>query len=97
MTSTENSMLTMKIIKLLGIAGIAVLVASYMAARVQRRDEEERRPPQRTASRRSVGRVRVARAAPGPRRRAPLPRTETQGRRPERWDHAGPGEFMWRP
>lgn len=42
MTSTESSMLTMKIIKLLGIAGIAVLVASYMAARVQRRDEEER-------------------------------------------------------
>jgi hypothetical protein len=43
MTSAENSMLTMKIIKLLGIAGVAVLVASYMAARVQRRDEEERR------------------------------------------------------
>jgi hypothetical protein len=43
MTSTENNMLTMKIIKLLGIAGIAVLVASYMASRVQRRDEEERR------------------------------------------------------
>ena len=42
MNSAENSMLTMKIIKLLGIAGIAVLVASYMAARVQRRDEEER-------------------------------------------------------
>jgi hypothetical protein len=36
-------MLTMKIIKVLGIAGIAVLVASYMAARGQRRDEEERR------------------------------------------------------
>jgi hypothetical protein len=43
MTSTESSKLTMKIIKLLGIAGIAVLVASYMAERVQRRDEEERR------------------------------------------------------
>jgi hypothetical protein len=42
MTSTENNMLTMKIIKLLGIAGIAVLVASYMAARIQKRDEEER-------------------------------------------------------
>jgi hypothetical protein len=42
MTSTESSMLTMKIIKLLGIAGVAILVASYMAARVQRRDEEER-------------------------------------------------------
>ena len=43
MTRTESSMLTMKIIKLLGIAGVAVLVASYMASRVQRRDEEERR------------------------------------------------------
>lgn len=42
MTSTENHMLTMKIIKLLGIAGIAILVASYLAARGQRRDEEER-------------------------------------------------------
>jgi len=42
MTSTETNMLTMKIIKLLGIAGIAILVASYMAARGQRRDEEER-------------------------------------------------------
>jgi hypothetical protein len=42
MTSTESNMLTMKIIKLLGIAGIAVLVASYMAARAQRRDEDER-------------------------------------------------------
>jgi len=43
MTSTENSMLTMKIIKLLGIAGIAILVASYMAARGERKNEEERR------------------------------------------------------
>ena len=42
MTSTETNMLTMRIIKILGIAGIAILVASYMAARVQRRDEEER-------------------------------------------------------
>jgi hypothetical protein len=42
MTSTESNMLTMKIIKLLGIAGIAVLVAAYMSARVQRRDEDER-------------------------------------------------------
>jgi hypothetical protein len=33
----------MKIIKVLGIAGIAILVASYMAARGQRRDDEERR------------------------------------------------------
>jgi hypothetical protein len=36
-------MLTVKIIKALGIAGIAVLVASFMAARSQRRDEDERR------------------------------------------------------
>jgi hypothetical protein len=43
MTSTENSMLTMKIIKLLGIAGIAILVASYMAARGERKSEKERR------------------------------------------------------
>jgi hypothetical protein len=44
MTTTEgNHMLTMKIIKLLGIAGIAVLAAVYMAGRIQRRDEEERR------------------------------------------------------
>jgi hypothetical protein len=43
MTSSDNSMLTMKIIKLLGIAGIAILVASYMAARSQRRAEDERR------------------------------------------------------
>jgi hypothetical protein len=43
MSSADHRMLTMKIIKVLGIAGIAVLVASYMAARGQRRDEEERR------------------------------------------------------
>jgi hypothetical protein len=43
MNPTENSRVTMRIIKLLGIAGVAVLVASYMAARVQRREEEERR------------------------------------------------------
>jgi hypothetical protein len=43
MTGTENSMLTMKIIKLLGIAGIAILVASYLAARGERKNEEERR------------------------------------------------------
>ena len=43
MTSTENSMLTMKIIKLLGIAGIAILVASYLAARGERKSEDERR------------------------------------------------------
>lgn len=42
MTSSESRMLTMRIIKLLGIAGVAILVASYMAARGQKRDEEER-------------------------------------------------------
>jgi hypothetical protein len=36
-------MLTLRIIKLLGIAGIAVLAAAYIAARTQRREEEERR------------------------------------------------------
>jgi hypothetical protein len=43
MNSTENSMLTMKIIKLLGLAGIAILTAAYLASRMERRDEEERR------------------------------------------------------
>lgn len=36
-------MLTMRIIKLLGIAGIAVLAAAWFASREQRRSEEERR------------------------------------------------------
>jgi hypothetical protein len=35
-------MLTTRIIKLLGIAGIAVLAAAWMSARAQRREEEER-------------------------------------------------------
>ncbi len=43
MTRTESRMLTIRIIKLLGIAGIAILAASFMATRTQRRDEEERR------------------------------------------------------
>jgi hypothetical protein len=43
MNRSEHSMLTMKIIKLLGIAGVAVLVASYMAARSQRRKVDERK------------------------------------------------------
>ena len=43
MTRTEDKMLTMRIIKLLGIAGVAVLAAAWMASRVQRREEEERR------------------------------------------------------
>jgi hypothetical protein len=42
MSSTEGSMLTMRIIKLLGIAGIAVLAASYIAARAQKREQERR-------------------------------------------------------
>jgi hypothetical protein len=33
MTDGDRAMLTMKIIKLLGIAGIAILAASFMAAR----------------------------------------------------------------
>ena len=43
MTSTEGNMLTMRIIKLLGIAGIAILAASFVAARAQRREAENRR------------------------------------------------------
>jgi len=43
MSSTEGSMLTMRIIKLLGIAGVVVLAASFLAVRMQRRDEERRR------------------------------------------------------
>jgi hypothetical protein len=43
MTSTEGRMLTMRIIKLLGIAGIAILAASFVAARAQRREQENRR------------------------------------------------------
>jgi hypothetical protein len=43
MTSTEGNMLTMRIIKLLGIAGIAILAASFVAARAQRREQENRR------------------------------------------------------
>jgi len=42
MSSTEGSMLTLRIIKLLGIAGIAVLAASYVAARAQKREQERR-------------------------------------------------------
>jgi hypothetical protein len=41
-TDTGSNM-TMRIIKLLGIAGIAILAASYVAARTQRREQEERR------------------------------------------------------
>jgi hypothetical protein len=36
-------MLTVKIIKLLGIAGIAILAASFLASRAQRQEEEARR------------------------------------------------------
>jgi len=36
-------MLTTRIIKLLGIAGVAVLAAAWIAAREQRREDEERR------------------------------------------------------
>ena len=43
MTRMEGKMLTMRIIKLLGIAGVAVLAAAWMASRAQRREEEHRR------------------------------------------------------
>jgi len=43
MKQTEGNMRTMKIIQLLGIAGIVVLAASYLASRSQRREEDERR------------------------------------------------------
>jgi hypothetical protein len=43
MIRAEGNMLTMRIIRLLGIAGIAVLAAVFLAAREQRREEEERR------------------------------------------------------
>ena len=46
MSSAEGNMLTMRIIKLLGIAGVAVLAAVYIASREQRRDQralEDRR------------------------------------------------------
>jgi hypothetical protein len=42
MTSPEGKMLTMRIIKVLGIAGVAVLAAAWMASRVQRRQQQER-------------------------------------------------------
>ncbi len=43
MTTTEKNMVAMRIIKLLGIAGIAILAASFVAARSQRKAEEQRR------------------------------------------------------
>ncbi|HET7812412.1 MAG TPA: hypothetical protein VFL16_17715 [Steroidobacteraceae bacterium] len=43
MNRMEGKMLTMRIIKLLGIAGVAVLAAAWMASRTQRREEERRR------------------------------------------------------
>jgi HAMP domain-containing protein len=43
MTRTEDKMLTMRIIKLLGIAGVAVLAAAWMADRMQRRQQAARR------------------------------------------------------
>jgi len=43
MTSAEGNMLTMRIIKLLGIAGVAVLAAVYIASRTQRREQDYRR------------------------------------------------------
>jgi hypothetical protein len=43
MNGTEGRMLTLRIVKLLGIAGVAVLAAVYIAARTQRRAEEDKR------------------------------------------------------
>jgi hypothetical protein len=43
MNRSDNGIIAMRIIKLLGIAGIAVLAASYVASRNQRRTQEERR------------------------------------------------------
>lgn len=43
MNRSGNGMIAMRIIKLLGIAGIAVLAASYAASRNQRRQEALRR------------------------------------------------------
>jgi beta-lactamase regulating signal transducer with metallopeptidase domain len=43
MTRSDHSMLTMKIIKVLGIAGVAILVASFLAARNGRRHQDEER------------------------------------------------------
>jgi len=43
MKRPEGTMLTMRIIKILGIAGVAVLAAAWMASRSQRRNEEHRR------------------------------------------------------
>ncbi len=42
MKRPEGTMLTMRIIKLLGIAGVAVLAAAWMASRSQRRADEQR-------------------------------------------------------
>lgn len=42
MIRSEHRMLTMRIVKVLGIAGVAVLVASYLATRGQRRAQERR-------------------------------------------------------
>jgi hypothetical protein len=42
-TSTQGNMLSIRIIKVLGIVGIAVLAASYVAGRSQRREADKRR------------------------------------------------------
>jgi len=43
MNNLERNMVAMRIIKLLGLAGIAILAASFAAARSQRRQEDLRR------------------------------------------------------
>lgn len=86
MTSAEGNMLTMRIIKLLGIAGVAVLAAVYIASRTQRREQDYRR---RLAERleRNDGKARVAPAALVPPPPAPSPRIDRRqsGAQPREW------------
>ena len=70
MTSAESKMLTMKIIKLLGIAGIAIL-AALSWRRVRSAATRKSGAGSTNASRRNVGKVKAARAAPAPQHRAP--------------------------
>ena len=71
-------MLTTRIIKLLGIAGVAVLAAAWLAAREQRREEEERRRlDERLEKDRWESEGGASRSGPPP--RAPSPRTDIAG------------------
>ena len=66
MTRPEGNMLTMRIIKLLGIAGVAVLAACWMADRVQRREAEQRRTSERAIWSGNAGKAKAAPATAGP-------------------------------